>query len=116
MKDIKLTEDNRIEFKNGDFVLVDGVDRVKQHIRTGITGILPGTWLLDIKAGIDHFGGLSTYLSIYKAQIKNAIREVWGVSLLKNFVFDDSTENYNVQGIVLVNNENLNFNEDITWK
>ena len=37
MKDIKLTENNRLELKNGDFVLVDGVDRVKQHITIAVT-------------------------------------------------------------------------------
>lgn len=116
MKDIKITDDNRLEMKNGDFVLVDGVDRVKQHIKTAVTGILPGTWLLDAKAGVDYFSGMAAYTSILKAQIKNAIRDVWGVSLLKNFVFDDSTQVYNVSGTVLVDNENLNFNEDITWK
>lgn len=116
MKDIKCTENNTFEFKNGDFILVDGVDRVKQHITTGVKGILPGTWILDIKAGIDHFSGLAAYTSIYKAQIKNAIKSVWGVDLLKTFVFDDSTQDYKVNGTVLVGNENLNFNEEISWK
>lgn len=116
MKDIKVTEDNKLEMRNGDFVLVDGVDRVKQHLTTGIKGILPGTWLLDIKAGIDYFGGMAVYTSILKAQIKNAIKTVWGVDLLKTFVFDDSTQNYKVNGTVLVDNENLNFSEDISWR
>ena len=116
MKDIKVTEDNKLEMLNGDFVLVDGVDRVKQHLTTGIKGILPGTWLLDIKAGIDYFGGMAVYTSILKAQIKNAIKTVWGVSLLKTFNFNDSTQNYKVNGTVLVDNENLNFSEDISWR
>lgn len=116
MKDIKVTNDNRFAITNGDFVLVDGVDRTKQHITTGVKGILPGTWLLDVKAGINYFGGLAAYTSILKAQIKNAIRTVWGVTLLKNFDFDDSTQDYKVSGTVLIDNENLNFSEEITWK
>lgn len=116
MKDIKLTSDNRIEIKNGDFVLVDGVDRIKQHITVAIKGILPGTWLLDPTLGIEYFSGLAVYTSILKAQIKNAIRNVFGVSLLRQFNFDDSNENFKVTGTVLYDNENLNFDEDITWK
>lgn len=116
MKDIKITEDNKLEMRNGDFVLVDGVERVKQHITTGVKGILLGTWLLDMKAGIDYFGGMAAYTSILKAQIKNAIKDVWGVTLLKTFNFDDSTQNYKVSGVVLVDNENLNFSEEISWR
>ena len=116
MKDIKLTQENRLELKNGDFVLVDGIDRVKQHITIAVKGILPGTWLLDPKVGVEWFSGLAVYTSILKAQVKNAIRGVFGVSLLKNYVFETDTENYTVSGTVAVDNENLNFNEDISWK
>lgn len=79
MKDIKVTEDNKLEMLNGDFVLVDGVDRVKQHLTTGIKGILPGTWLLDIKAGC-YFGGMAVYTSILKAQLKMLLK-LYGVFL-----------------------------------
>lgn len=116
MKDIKLTDNNRLEIKNGDLVLVDGVDRIKQHLTVAIKGTLPGTWLLDPMVGIDWFSGLAVYTSILKAQVKNAIRNVFGVSILMNFNFDDSTQNFKVNGVVLVNNEDLNFNEEITWK
>lgn len=116
MKDIKLTENNRLEFKNGDFVLVDGVDRVKQHITIAVKGILPGTWLLDPKVGVDWFSGLAVYTSILKAQVKNSIRNVFGVSLLKNYDFETETGDYKVTGTVAVDNENLNFNEEISWK
>ena len=117
MKDIKLTENNRLELKNGDFILIDGVDRIKQHIKIAVQGILPGTWLLDAKIGIDWFSGLAVYLSILKAQVKNTINNVWGVDLLRNYNFDDSNpEEYKVTGVVITNNENLNFNEVISWK
>jgi len=116
MKDIKITSDNRIEIKNGDFVLIDGVDRVKQHLTVALKGILPGTWLLDPTVGIDYFSGLAVYTSILKAQIKNAIRNVFGVSILRQFNFEEVNQTYNVTGSVLYDNENLNFNEDISWK
>ena len=117
MKDIKITEENRLEIKNGDLVLVDGVDRIKQHISVAVRGILPGTWLLDAKVGIDWFSGLAVYLSILKAQVKNAINNVWGVDLLKNYEFNtDDADLYKVSGVVIINNENLNFNEVVSWK
>ena len=75
MKDIKLTDNNRLEIKNGDLVLVDGVDRIKQHLTVAIKGTLPGTWLLDPMVGIDWFSGLAVYTSILKAQVKNAINK-----------------------------------------
>lgn len=116
MKDIKVTDDNKLEMLNGDFVLIDGVDRIKQHLTTAIKGILPGTWLLNPKAGIDYFGGMSAYTSILKAQIKNAIREVWGVTLLKTFSFTDENQVYKINGTVAIENEDLNFNEELSWK
>ena len=116
MKDIKITEKNTFVMKDNDFVLVDGDDRIRQHIRTGLMGILPGTWLLDAKAGIDWFSGLSTYVSILQAQIKNAIKTVNGVSLLRKFKFDDSDYNcYKVSGLIVENNNDLNFSEEISW-
>lgn len=117
MKDIKCTEDNRFIIENGDFVLVDGIDRIKQDITTAVKGILPGTWYLDPRIGIDWFGGLAVYLSILKAQVKNAISNVWGVDLLRNYQFDDSnSDEYKVSGVVYTENENLNFNEVVSWK
>ena len=116
MKDIKVTDDNKLEMLNGDFVLIDGVDRIKQHLKTGIKGILPGTWLLNPKAGVDYFGDMAVYTSILKAQIKNAIREVWGVSLLKTFNFTKENQVYFANGTVAIDNEDLNFNEEISWK
>ena len=117
MKDLKVTDDNRFVVENGDFVTVDGVDRIKQDIKTALTGILPGTWYLDPRIGINWFSGLAVYISILKAQVKNAITNVWGVDLLRNYNFDDSnSEEYKVTGTVYTNNENLNFNEVISWK
>lgn len=117
MKDIKVTEDNRFVIKNGDFETVDGVDRIKQDITTAVRGILPGTWFPDPRIGINWFSGLAVYTSILKAQVKNAIDNVWGVNLLRNYVFDDSnSDEYKVSGIVFTDNENLNFDEVISWK
>ncbi len=100
MKDLKLTDNNRISFKNGDFVTVEGEERIKQQIKTGIK-ILLGDWILDYRKGVDIIGGLRAYPNILKAQIKSAIQEVFGVDRVLKFSFDDSTEVYKVKAIVL---------------
>lgn len=100
MKDLKLTDDNRIAFRNGDFETVEGEERIKQQIKTGIK-IMLGDWILDYRKGVDIIGGLRAYPNILKAQIKSAIQEVWGVDRVLRFSFDDSTEIYKVKATVL---------------
>lgn len=100
MKDLKLTDNNRISFKNGDFQTVEGEDRIKQQIKTGIK-IQLGDWILDYRKGVDIIGGLRAYPNILKAQIKSAINEVFGVDRVLEYSFDDSTENYKVKAMVL---------------
>lgn len=100
MKDLKLTDDNRIAFKNGDFETVEGESRIKQHIKTGIK-ILLGDWILDYRKGVDIIGGLRAYPNILKAQIKSAIQEVFGVDRVLKYSFDDSTEVYKVKATVM---------------
>lgn len=100
MKDLKLTDNNRISFKNGDFETVEGENRIKQHIKTGIK-ILLGDWILDYRKGVDIIGGLRAYPDILKAQIKSAINEVFGVDRVLKFSFDDSEEVYKVKATVL---------------
>lgn len=100
MKDLKLTDNNRISFKNGDFETAEGENRIKQHIKTGIK-ILLGDWILDYRKGVDIIGGLRAYPDILKAQIKSAINEVFGVDRVLKFSFDDSEEVYKVKATVL---------------
>lgn len=100
MKDLKLTDDNRIAFKNGDFETVEGEERIKQQIKTGIK-IMLGDWILDYRKGVDIIGGLRAYKNILKAQIKSAIQEVFGVDRVLKFSFDDSTEVYKVKVTVM---------------
>lgn len=108
MKDLKLTDNNRIAFKNGDFETVEGEERIKQNIKVGIK-ILPADWILDYRKGVDIIGGLRAYPNILKAQIKSAIQEVWGVDRVLKYLFDDSTEVYKVKGYVLSGGEQIPF-------
>lgn len=108
MKDLRVTDNNRISIKNGDFKMVEEENRLKQHIKTGLK-ILPQDWILDYRKGIDYIGGLRAYPNILKAQIKNAIQEVFGVDRVLNYEFDDSEETIKVSGTALSGNNAISF-------
>ena len=85
MKDIKLN--NELVFENGDFVLVDKVDRILQQIKVALY-TLPNDWFLDWRKGIDYGGLLKALMdSVLKAKIKKAVREVDGVEQITLFDF-----------------------------
>lgn len=108
MKDLKLTDENRIYFANNEFLTVDGEERIKQQIsKTGLK-LLLGDWILDYRKGIDYIGGLRAYPQILKSQIKAAIGEVWGVNKVLSFSFNDGTEVYNVKAVVMSDYGQLN--------
>lgn len=108
MRDLKITDDNRISFKNGDFELIDGENRMKQQIQVGLK-ILKNDWILDWRKGINYIGGLRAYPDILKAQIKSAIQEVSGVDRVLKYEFDDTTEVYKVKCTVLSNGQEYPF-------
>lgn len=109
MKDIEYNGQNLV-FKDGDLNIIDGKNRVCQHIATGLK-ILKGDWWLDYRKGIDYINGLKAYPKILKAEIKNAILEVLGVDLVKDYTFKRVGEEYNVTANVLVDNQEYYLNE-----
>lgn len=109
MKDIKYDED--LVFEDGDLVLVDGRDRVMQHVVTGLK-ILKGDWLLDYRKGINYFTGLKAYPKILKAEIKNAILEVDGVQMVRDYIFKRVGDVFKVSATVIINNTEFYLNEE----
>ena len=110
--DIKI-KNGHINLVNGDFELVSGIDRIKQHIYTGLR-ILVADWVLDVNAGINYFGGMRKYPEILSAQIKNAINTVEGVdTVLKYNFYIDKDNVYNVSCTVKVGNTEIPINEQI---
>lgn len=109
MKDIKYDED--LVFEDGDLVLVDGRDRVMQHVVTGLK-ILKGDWLLDYRKGINYFTGLKAYPKILKAEIKNAILEVDGVDMVRDYIFKRVGDVFKVSATVIINNTEFYLNEE----
>lgn len=98
-----------LEFKNGDLVVTDGEDCIRQQIATGLF-ILPADWFLDITKGINYFVGFRNEPRILKAQIKDEIREVEGVERLGKFNFDNTTTNWKVNAVVYTSNGEIDIN------
>lgn len=110
MKDIACNSKDLV-FENGDLVLVNGKNRVLQHVLTGLR-ILKGDWYLDYRAGIDYINGLKAYPRILKAEIKKAILEVDGVDMVRDYTFEKVGDKYNSTATVIIDNEEFYINED----
>ena len=109
MKDIAY--DGDLIFEDGDFALVDGRERVMQHVVTGLR-ILKGDWFLDYRKGINYFTGLKAYPKILKAEIKNAILEVDGVTMVRDYQFKRVGDVFKVTATVIINNQEYYLNEE----
>lgn len=108
--DIKIT-DNHIVLENGDFPIVRDINRIMQHIRTGLH-LLVGDWVLDRSAGISYFTGMRAYPEILSAQIKKAINTVDGVDTVLKYNFQQNENNIiEVSATVKVGNSELAVNE-----
>lgn len=110
MKDIEY-KDGHLVLRDGDWGLVEGKDRVVQHLNTGLK-ILKGDWFLDYRKGIDYFNNLKAYPKLLKAEIKEAIKEVYGVQAVKNYSFKKVRDSYLVSATVLVNNQEFYVSEE----
>ena len=115
MKDIKLTDNNDIELLDGDIPLIDGNERVIQQIKTGLF-ILPFTWILDYRVGVDYISGLREYPRIMFAQVKNAIKRVWGVDNVLKFQANiDREQIYYISANVKIGNSEIPINEVLNY-
>ena len=111
--DIKIDFDNYdLAFENGDLVITDGNECIKQQVRTGLF-ILPLDWFLDITKGINYFISFRDNPKKLRAQIEDAIKSVQGIVRLGNFKFYSSTTRWKVQAILYtVNNDTIEINSE----
>jgi len=110
--DIKIT-DGHLLLEDGDLQLVRDINRIKQHIITGLY-ILVGDWILDQSAGVDYLGGMRAYPEILSAQIKRAINTVDGVDTVLKYNFNITNDNiFKVACTVKVGNTEIAINEEI---
>lgn len=101
MTDIKI-EDNTLPFENGDLQMVNNVDRIIQHIGTGLY-MLKGDWVLDYTQGIDYLSGLKKYPNVLRAEVKNAISTVDGIDRVTQFDMTRTNNIYNITATVTIN-------------
>lgn len=93
MSDI-LSKNNTLPMLNGDFVLVDRIELIRQHICTALNTMY-GDWLLDPDKGIDYAGGLRN-LTFLDHDVKNQIKGVKGVVSIQNYKRTFDKENLTV--------------------
>ncbi len=82
MTDI-LMNNNRLPMYNGDFILVQGIDEIKQHIITALNTFYTD-WLLNFEKGIDYAFGMRNE-EFLEHDCKKQILGVEGVTALLNF-------------------------------
>lgn len=110
--DIKITN-GHLSLENGDLPLVRGINRIKQHIITGLY-LLIGDWVLDKSQGIAYFTGMRAYPEILSAQIKRAINTVDGVDTVLKYSFNITENNiFEIACTIKVGNTEITINEQI---
>lgn len=103
----------RLLLENGDLVLVRDLNRIKQHIITGLY-LLAGDWVLDNSQGVSYWTGMRAYPEILSAQIKRAINTVDGVDTVLKYNFRITEDNiYLITATVKVGNSEISINEEI---
>ena len=103
----------RLLLENGDLVLVRDLNRIKQHIITGLY-LLAGDWVLDNSQGVSYWTGMRAYPEILSAQIKRAINSVDGVDTVLKYNFRITEDNtYLITATVKVGNSEIAINEEI---
>ena len=115
--DIKIT-DGHLKLEDGDLSLIRNINRIKQHITTGLY-LLVGDWILDKSQGISYFTGMRAYPEILSAQIKRAINTVEGVDTVLKYNFNITNDNiFEIRCTVKVGNSEIVINEQLnpsTW-
>ena len=109
--DVKITN-GHLYLEDGDLVLVRDINRIIQHIKTGLY-LLVGDWVLDQSQGIAYFNGMRAYPEILSAQIKNAINTVDGVDTVLKYNFQQDRDNIiRITATVKVGNSEIAINEE----
>lgn len=104
MKDLKILN-GAIDFQNGDWVLVNGINRTIQHIKVALK-TLKNDWILDYRKGVNYFDNLKALDDeTLKAEVKRAVREVNGVDKITKFNFERKGTNISIKITVLIGGE-----------
>jgi len=112
MTDI-LMKNNRLVMKNGDYVLVTGIEEIKQHIIVALNTFYED-WRPDATKGIDYVYGLRNN-EFLEYDVKKQISNVQGVQSIDDFslTFDRKTQTVNILARIKTDYGNIVFNEEI---
>lgn len=110
MKDLKLNG-NKLDWLNGDLAQVDGLERIKQHILTGLY-TLKGDWLLDDTVGIDFPRNMRDEF-FWKHDVKKVILSTDGVNQIKKIELTKENQNINIYAYVTTELGEIELNEVI---
>lgn len=103
----------RLLLENGDFEITRDINRIKQHIISGLY-LLAGDWVLDSSQGVSYWTGMRAYPEILSAQIRRAINTVDGVDTVLKYNFNITKDNtFVVTATVKVGNTEIAINEEI---
>lgn len=104
---------DRLLLENGDLDMVRDINRIKQHIVSGLY-LLIGDWVLDNSQGVSYWTGMRAYPEILSAQIKRAINTVDGVDTVLKYNFNITKDNtFVITATVKVGNTEIAINEEI---
>lgn len=106
---------DRLLLNNGDLEVVTGVERIKQHIISGLH-LIKTDWVLNPNEGIAYFSGMRACPEILSAQIKHAIATVEGVDSVLKYQFVLDNEVFHVSATVLTGNTEIPINADIDMR
>ena len=112
MTDIMM-KDNRFIMKDGDFVLVNEIDEIKQHLIVAVNTFY-GDWIFDLEKGINYSYGLR-HPEYLEHQIKSQIMGVQGVKSIENFELVHNRENQtaNIFASIKTDYGNIDFTETL---
>lgn len=88
--DLKIDGNYDIVIENGDFVLVDGVDAIAQHITIRLNFFL-GEWFLDTRLGVPYYEqilGQKPRLEAVRAIFRRVILETPGMLSISKLNLD----------------------------
>lgn len=104
---------NRLPMIDGDFVLVEELEEIKQQIRVAVRTFY-GDWLINYIKGLDITQDLKNEVFL-DHDMKKQIREVNNVTGIKNYIrtFDRETFSINIKAIITTIYGDIPINEVI---
>ena len=93
MSDLQITDDG-LGREDNNFIIINGVEKVRQHIVTALNTFYTD-WILDCTKGIDYALGLRN-MEFLEYDVKRQLKEVEDVESVNDFSMDFDRETLTV--------------------